>query len=54
MRGEDARPSAPCQVGECRQRGVSASEVRNQILKCSRAHPVRSDEAEPVEPLGVT
>jgi len=33
---------------------VSTSEVLNQILKCSWADPVRSDEAEPVEPLGLT
>jgi hypothetical protein len=33
---------------------VSVSEVLNQIVKCSRAYPVRSDETEPVEPLGVT
>jgi len=28
--------------------------VLNQIVKCSRTYPVRSDETEPVEPLGVT
>jgi hypothetical protein len=28
--------------------------VLDQLLKRSRTHPVRSNEAEPIEPLGVT